>query len=94
LGDRWDITFWGKIWRAIQRLLGALLLIGFHCLLEFLLGLVFRRYEWLENFVSIALLVVFLFIYFLLLVDILFIFLPIRQARREGGSHVNKVTKS
>lgn len=78
-----DPVFWGKIWKAIQRLLGALILLGFHQLLEFAFSLSFSEYEWLLKIVTEVLLVVFLIIYFALLIDTVFIFIPKRKPRRR-----------
>jgi hypothetical protein len=78
-----DLVFWGKIWKALQRILGALMLFGFHQLAEYLLCLGLKQYPWLQNAVSEILIVAFLIIYFILLVEIIFIFLPTRKAKGE-----------
>lgn len=78
-----DPEFWGKIWKAIQRILGALILLGFHQLLEYLLCLLFKKHGWFEGFVSEILLAAFLIIYLILLLDMIFIFIPKRRMKRR-----------
>ena len=88
-----DSVFWERIWGVLQRILGAILLLGIHLLLDFLFNYAFREYEWLKTFVSTTLLLAFLIVYFLIIIDIVIIFLPKRRVRRKGGRHVVKHTE-
>jgi cbb3-type cytochrome oxidase subunit 3 len=85
-----DTVFWGKIWKAGQRVAGAIILLGAHLLLDFLLCLAFREHEWLQKMASAILLTAFLIVYFALAIDIVLIFIPQRKPKRKGRRQVVK----
>ena len=89
-----DQVFWGRIWKAIQLIFGALVLLGFHQLLEYLLCLSFKKHEWLEGIVLEILLGAFLIIYFIIMLNMIFIFIPKRGTRKKVSRHVKKQTQT
>ncbi len=78
-----DKPFWNRVWKAIQRILGAFLLFGAHSLLDWLQQLIFKKHVWLENMLSNILLTAFVIVYLILLVEIVIAFIPRRAQNTE-----------
>jgi len=78
-----DRAFWGKIARAVGRLLGAFVLFWFHYPLEFCISFIGREYPWVARILSIGILATFIVITFVLLIQAIFIFVPKRQRQRR-----------
>lgn len=67
----WDVEFWQRIWKVIQRLLGALVLLGVHAGFDRLVPFVVHRYPAVEFWSSVGLNVAFLVVYGLLLSEMI-----------------------
>lgn len=66
-----DVDFWTRIWRAVQRLLGAAVLLAAHAAFDRLIPFVVHRYPMVEYWSSVGLNVAFLAIYSLLLIEMI-----------------------
>ena len=71
----WDSHFWRKVWRALQRLLGAGILLLAHKAVEEVLSWAFRQYPTAHHFASVIALVIFLVVYAILLFEALMVFI-------------------
>ena len=72
-----DIDFWRKILRAVERAVGAAVLVGIDWLLHKLLSVLLPAWPAAEKFSSIIATAVFLIVYFVLLGGILTTFVPL-----------------
>jgi hypothetical protein len=78
-----DKPFWNRVWKAIQRILGAFLLFGAHTLLDWLQQIIFEKHVWLQNMLSNILLTAFVIVYLILLVEVVIAFIPRRSPKME-----------
>lgn len=84
-------AFWNKIWRALRRVLGFILLLTGHCLLDFLFSVVFYEDPWVRYILHTSLIVATVTISFLLLIGMVSIFVPNRKQKRQRKA--NEKTK-
>lgn len=88
-----DKPFWGKVWKAAQNIIGALVLLGLHRLLDWALSCVLGEWEQVQMYAHGTLLFAFLIIYFILILNAVFIFVPKPKLKRRGRSHVVRHAK-
>jgi hypothetical protein len=72
-----DISFWKKIFRALERIAGAALLMGGHWLLDLALRYTLNSLPTVESLIKTGLLVAFIVIYIKLLYDMVCIFVTV-----------------
>lgn len=73
----WDTAFWKKVRRAVERVAGALVLLVAHWLFDKALAILLAEWPAVKLFASIVATGIFLVVYFVLLFDILTIFVPL-----------------
>ena len=78
-----DKPFWTRVWKAIQRIIGAFLLFGAHTLLDWAQQRFLNKQVWLENMLSNILLTAFVIVYLILLFEVVIAFIPRRSPKTE-----------
>jgi hypothetical protein len=79
----WDIPFWTRVWKGLQRLAGGLLLFGGHKILELAMPFIVGKDPAVEYYAGILLKATFLIVYAVLLSDIVHVIVGWERRRTD-----------